>query len=165
MSIFYKSERIGKNGRPFFMLKFKTLKDGIDKKSSFADKNQYIRFGKFLRKYKLDEFPQLWNLIKRDMNIVGPRPEERKNINILPKEIKDILLSVRPGLTSLSSIHFFDEEFILQQGLDRYLDYWTKVKPAKILLDTFYIQNKSFLLDIAVVWATIKRIIREIFSK
>ena len=113
MSIIYKSRRIGKHGRPFFLYKFRTLKNGVDKTNSFASQEQYTFIGRFLRKSKIDELPQIWNWLKRDLNLVGPRPEEEKTIEVIPEETRKILLSVRPGLTSLSSIHFFDETTIL----------------------------------------------------
>ena len=154
MSILYKSTRIGKNEKPFILYKFRTLKENTDAESSFAKEEQYTRFGWILRKTKLDELLQIWNLIKRDMNIVGVRPEEQKTIDLLPQDIRDILLSRRPGLTSLASIHFFDESNILEKSPDQHKDYWTKIKPLKITLDVFYIQNRDILLDFWILWKT-----------
>ena len=160
MNIFYKSKRIGKNGKPFTIFKFKTLKDNIDKTNSFANEEQYIGYGRFLRQTKIDELPQIWNLIKRDINIVGPRPEEEKTINVIPEDIRNILLSRRPGLTSLTSIHFFDETHILEKSLDQHKDYWTKIKPLKITLDIFYIQNRDIFLDFWIIWKTVILIVK-----
>lgn len=160
----YRSERIGKNGRVFSCYKFKTLLDGVDKKSSYAQEDQYLKHGQFLRRTKLDELGQLINVLKGDMVLVGPRPELKESIHLIPKDIRKILLSVKPGLTSLSSVHFADEEKILQQGKDNAYDYHTKIKPMKILLDVFYVQHKSFLLDLAILWMTTKYVIRALFK-
>lgn len=163
-NIIYRSERIGKNGKVFSAYKIKTLKDSIDKISFFTQEDQYLRYGKFLRKYKLDELGQLLNVLKGNMVLVGPRPELKENIHLIPRDIRRILLSVKPGLTSLSSIHFFNEEQLLQQGKENHQDYWTKIKPAKILLDVYYVQHKSWLLDLAIIYETLKVILKHAFS-
>ena len=160
----YRSERIGKNGKPFSLYKLRTMKLGT--KTNFATEEVYTRFGRFLRKYKLDELPQIINWLKRDINLVGPRPDFQEAYDVMPDYAKKIILSVKPGLTSLSSIHFFDEESLLQEaGEDKYKNYWTKIKPAKILLDTFYIQNKCWPLDLAIIYMTFKKIIYEAIKK
>ena len=165
-SFIYRSERVGKNGRLFSAYKIRTLKEGVEKASSFAEQSQYLRFGRFLRKCKLDELPQLINVLKGEMSLVGPRPEETRAIEIIPEEVRKILLSAKPGLTSLASLYFYDEEKLLQEvGEDKYRNYWTKVKPAKILLDTFYVRNKCLLLDLAVLWMTFKKVIKSLFNK
>ena len=163
MKIFYKSVRIGKNGKEFHLWKFRTLKEGTDKKQSFASHDSYTFLGKFLRKTKLDEFPQLWNLLNGTMNLVGPRPEEKKTIDIIPRDLRNIVLSVKPGLTSLSSLHFFDEEAILRESTDPHKTYWMQIKPTKIALDVFYVQNKNFMLDIAIIWTTAFKIVKSFF--
>lgn len=154
----YRSERIGRNGRRFSLYKFRTLKE--DFFGNYATEQGYTKFGRFLRKTKLDELPQILNWIKRDINIVGPRPELPETIDLIPKDIRKIILSKRPGLTSLASIHFADEEFLLQQSKDSAVDYYEKVKPMKLLLDVFYVQNKSFLLDLWIIWRTILIVFR-----
>lgn len=164
MNLIYKSQRVGKNGKLFWLYKFRTLKENIDKISSFANKEQYIWCGRFLRKTKIDELPQLWNIIKRDINFVGVRPEEQKTIDVIPKDIKEILLSIRPGLTSLASIHFFDETNILEKSPTPYEDYWIKIKPLKITLDIFYIKNRDIIFDIWIVWKTILLIMKSFFK-
>jgi len=134
-------------------------------KTSFADEEHYTRFGRFLRKVKIDEFLQLINVLKGEMTLVGPRPDFQETYDVMPDYAKEIILSVKPGCTSLSSIHFFDEEKLLQEaGEDKYKNYWTRVKPAKILLDTFYIQNKCLLLDLAIIYITIKKMIKSLFK-
>lgn len=158
----YRSERVGKNGRRFSLYKFRTLKEGFS--GDFANNEGYTRFGKFLRKTKLDEVLQIVNILKGDLRIVGPRPELPETIELIPKDIRKILLLIKPGLTSLSSVHFFDEEKIIQQGKDNTYDYYARIKPMKILLDVFYVQHKSFLLDLAVLWETFKLVIKSFFK-
>lgn len=163
MSFFYKSHRIGKNGKPFVMYKIRTLKENVDIGNSFANEEQYTRFGRILRKTKIDELPQLWNILKGDLRLVGPRAEEEKTLEVLPVDIREKLLSVKPGLTSLASIHFFDEGQILEKSADPHYDYWVKVKPTKIVLDFFYIDNRNLLLDAWIVLKTAILIVKSIF--
>ena len=164
MSFFYRSKRVGKNGKEFVMYKIQTLKESTDKTSSFANTEQYTRFGWVLRKVKLDELPQIWNVIKRDLNIVGVRPEEQKTIDLLPEDTKQILLSRRPGLTSLASLHFFDEGQILEKSSDPHKIYWTAIKPMKIVLDLFYIKNRGLFLDLWIIYRTFCLIIKSFFT-
>ena len=108
MSIIYKSTRIGKNGKPFMMYKFRTLKEGT--KTQYDHGQNYVFLGKFLRRFRLDEAAQLWNLLKGDLSLVGPRPETEDGWKFIPQHIKDKILSVKPGMFGLAGIHFFDEE-------------------------------------------------------
>ena len=162
MSILYKQARVGKNGKLFTLYKLRTLKP-TDRK--FAQPEEYTRFGHTLRKYKIDELPQLWNVLKGDMCIIGPRPDVQAAYDIMPEHARNTILSVKPGLTSLASIHFHDEEKLLQEaGEDKYKTYYTRIKPAKVLLDTFYIQNKCLLLNIAILYMTAKLIVKKLFA-
>ena len=156
--IFYRSRRVGKGGKEFFMLKFRTLVNGSDKQV-FSNEATYTRFGKFLRKHKLDEVPQIVNVLRGEMSLCGPRPEEARNIDVLPFDLREQILSVKPGITSLSAIHFFDEERILAESENISRDFWVKVKPMKILLDIWYVQHKNWLIDLGLILATVKRII------
>lgn len=137
----------------------------IGTKTSFAEEEHYTKWGKFLRKIKADEFLQVINVLKGEMTLVGPRPDFQETYDVMPDYAKKTLLSVKPGCTSLASVHFFDEERLLQEaGEDKYKNYWTKVKPAKILLDTFYIQNRCWLLDLAILYMTAKKVIKSLWS-
>lgn len=158
MSVIYRSKRVGRYGKPFDMLKFRTLKDGSDG-AMFADGSTYTRFGKFLRATKLDELPQIINILKGQMTWVGPRAEEQRTIDLLPTHVKDIILSVKPGLTSPASIHFTDEEKILQESVEPGKMYWVAIKPMKMVLDVWYVQHKSFLLDVALLWESLRFLI------
>lgn len=159
MSIFYRARRIGKHGRPFWMLKFRTLKEGSD--ISAFPKDSYTFCGRFLRKYRIDELPQLLNILKGDMALFGVRPQEERTIAIYPEHIRDRLLSRKPGLISPASIFFYDEERILRYSENPAEDYWTKIYPIKLSLDFFYMENRSVLMNLALIWSVAKLFIRE----
>lgn len=165
MSFIYKSKRVGKGGRIFDLYKIRTLRENIDRTSSFANKEQYTRFGRFLRKTKFDELPQFWNIIKRDMSFFGPRAEEERTIAVLPEDMKEVLLSVRPGLVDLSSLHFFYEGQILEKSADPHRDYWTKIRPLKFVLQVFYIENRCWLLNLALLYLTAKKILWALITR
>lgn len=158
----YRSYRVGLNGKIIEVLKIKTLRDHSDK-YTFAKHGEYLPLGRFLRSTHLDELPQLWNVFKRDMNLVGPRPEEDRTFKYLPEETKRILISRRPGMTSLASLHFSDEDEILAKSPQTYRDYWEKIKPMKVLLDVFYVQHRDWLLDAWLLWRTALLILRKLF--
>jgi lipopolysaccharide/colanic/teichoic acid biosynthesis glycosyltransferase len=159
-SIFYKQERIGKNFRPFFIYKFRTMvKDG-DKKGlqiTVGGDNRVTRFGKMLRKAKLDEFPQLINVLKGEMSLVGPRPEVKKYVDLFKEEYEDIL-KVRPGITDISSITFRKEEEVLKNQVDPEAFYQMTLLPEKIRLAKEYIENISFFYDLVIVFKTLNKI-------
>ena len=165
MSWFYKSLRVGKGGKKFWMWKLKTLKDDFDKTNTFAKEESYTKWGHTLRKYKLDELPQFLNVLKGQMSLVGPRPEEERTLNAIPEEIRKQLLSVKPGMTSLASLHFYDEEAILKKGEDIFKDYWVRIKPMKIMLDVFYVQNRNWIINLGILLATFKKIVGLFFRK
>lgn len=155
MSIFYRSERIGKDGKPFSMLKFRTLKESD--KNSYNHIDNYTKYGRFMRKYRIDEIPQLWHVLTRRMNLVGPRPMEAKTLNAYPGHVAKKLLSVRPGLFGLAGIYFLDEEHLLSLSEDPQKDYWEKILPMKIALDFFYIDNRGILFDLWIIYNCIKK--------
>ena len=162
--LLYRSQRIGKGGKLIEVLKVRTLKEGSDK-SSFAGKDQYLWYGRFLRKTKLDELPQLWNIIKGDLAIFGYRPMEARELPLLPEGMKNVLLSSKPGLVDLASIHFFDEESILQQLNDPQKAYFEVIRPIKFALQAFYIEHKCLVLDLALLYLAVKKILSSFFKK
>ena len=161
MSILYRAKRSGKHGKIFTMYKFRTLKEGV---GDFADKRGYTWAGKFLRKTRLDELPQLWNVLKGNMSLVGPRPEEAKTIAIYPPDIREKLLSVKPGMFGMGGLFFINEEQALTSSDDPHRDYWEKIKPMKLTLDFFYIDNKCLSLDLWVIWQGLKIGIKNIWK-
>ena len=160
MSLIYKSKRVGKHGRIFDMYKFRTLVDGSDK-HEFAQQGEYTKYGKFLRKYKLDEIPQLWNVLKGDMRIFGYRPEEPRTFQYLPMDIHAIFSNQKPGIIDLASLHFINEERLLEMSDDPTWVFWTKIKPLKIVLQFFYFENRSWLMNLAILWGFVKKILKK----
>lgn len=154
---FYIPQRIGINGKPFKMLKIRTMiadadKAGID--STSADDERITAPGHLIRKFKLDELIQLYNVIKGDMSLVGPRPNVGSE-TALYTNVEKRLLNVKPGITDLSSIVFSDLAEILQGSEDANLTYNQYVRPWKSRLSLFYIENRGFLLDICIIILTL----------
>lgn len=154
MSFIYKSERVGKGGKVFTMYKIRTLKENTTTQHVHTE---YTKFGHTFRKYRIDEIPQIWNVLKGDMALIGPRPQDAKFINLYPEHIRNKLLSVKPGLLCLAGIYFMDEESMLQYSSTPEKDYWEKIAPLKIALDFFYIENKCLSLDLWIFWQAIKK--------
>jgi len=156
-SPFYIAPRVGKNNRIFKMVKFRSMvvnadKSGID--STSANDSRITPIGNFVRKFKLDEFTQLWNVLKGDMSLVGPRPNVKREIDLYTQIEKD-LLYVRPGITDFASIVFSDENEILQDSKDPDIDYNQLIRPWKSRLGLIYVKNRSFLIDISLIFLTI----------
>lgn len=138
--------------------------EGADKlggSSTAADDIRLTRIGKFLRKYNLDEIPQLWNILKGDMNIVGPRPEVPQYVDLMSEEEREIILSIRPGLTDLATLENTDEGSRLKGSLDPEKTYLEDIRPEKIRLQVKYVQNKSLWLDIKIIYLTILRLFKK----
>jgi len=158
MNFIYRSQRVGKNGKVFSAYKIRTLKENTDKNSNFTSKEQYTKHGRFLRKYKIDEMTQLINVLKGEMRIFGYRPEEERSFKVLPKQMQEILKKEKPGLIDLSSVFFFNEEEILQSSTNPAKMYWEFIKPIKFTLQCFYFENRSWLLNLAILWAYFKKV-------
>lgn len=155
--VFFRQERIGKNFRPFLIYKFRTMVQDAPWKGGLIAINADPRItgiGKFLRKTKIDELPQLINVLKGEMSFVGPRPEVRQYVELYQRDYRDIL-SVRPGITDLASIQFRDESSVLSKAGNPQQQYENKVLPEKIRLAKEYINRSSFLLDIALIFKTL----------
>jgi lipopolysaccharide/colanic/teichoic acid biosynthesis glycosyltransferase len=159
---FYAQQRVGQKGRPFRIYKFRTMIPGADWLGPLitsGSDNRITRIGRSLRKCKLDEVPQLINVLKGDMSLVGPRPEVTRYVELFPTEYQKIL-SVRPGLTDLASIAFADEEKVLAAADDSEKEYLDRVLPEKIRLAKLYIQNSSLSLDLRIIVKTFLRVAR-----
>jgi lipopolysaccharide/colanic/teichoic acid biosynthesis glycosyltransferase len=157
--IFYKQERIGKNQKPFWLYKFRSMRPNSDQlgQITIGKDNRITKVGHFIRKYKLDELPQLLNILKGDMSIVGPRPEVKKYVDLYNAEQLKVL-SVKPGLSDYASIEYFDEQEILGQAENPDKEYIEKVMPAKLELNLKYIKEKSLLTDLKIIYNTLKKI-------
>lgn len=159
---FYSQERIGKNGKPFKLYKFRSMRIGSDKKGliTIGEKdNRITKTGFILRKYKLDEFPQLWNVFIGDMSLVGPRPEVKKYTDLYTEEQKQVL-HVRPGITDWASIKYVDENKILGESKTPDEAYVNLIMPNKIKLNMVYIQNQTLGEYFKIIFATFKEIVR-----
>lgn len=160
-SPFYVAARVGKDGRIFKMVKLRSMvvnadQTGVD--STSADDSRITSIGRFIRKFKLDEFAQLWNVLKGNMSLVGPRPNVKRETDLYTDVERD-LLSIKPGITDFSSIVFSDENEILKYSKDPDLDYNQLIRPWKSRLGLLYVEHRSFLLDCALVLLTVLAIV------
>jgi lipopolysaccharide/colanic/teichoic acid biosynthesis glycosyltransferase len=158
---FYLQTRVGKGNRDFKIFKFRTMYSDSDKKGLLTvgkNDNRVTRAGTFLRKFKLDELPQLVNVLIGDMSFVGPRPEVRKYVEMYNAEQKRVL-GVKPGITDVASIAYINENELLGKSSDPEATYINDVMPAKLRLNLEYINNKNIFKDIVVIFRTIGRII------
>lgn len=159
---FYSQERIGKNGKPFKLFKFRSMRIGSDKKGliTIGEKdNRITKTGFILRKYKLDELPQLWSVFIGDMSLVGPRPEVKKYTDLYTEEQKQVL-QVRPGITDWASIKYVDENKILGESKDPDEAYVNLIMPNKIKLNMVYIQHQTLGEYFKIIFTTFKEIVR-----
>ena len=159
---FYSQERIGKNGKPFKLYKFRSMRIGSDKKGliTIGEKdNRITKTGFILRKYKLDELPQLWNVFIGDMSLVGPRPEVKKYTDLYTEEQKQVL-QVKPGITDWASIKYVDENKILGESKDPDDAYVNLIMPNKIKLNMVYIQHQTLGEYFKIIFTTFKEIVR-----
>ena len=160
-SPFYVAPRVGKDGVMFNMVKLRSMTTNADKSgvnSTSLNDTRITPVGHKIRKYKLDEFTQLWNVLIGDMSLVGPRPNVKQDTDLYTK-VEGQLLSVRPGITDFSSIVFSDEGEILEGKDNPDLAYNQLIRPWKSRLGLAYIQNQSFLLDLQLIFYTVVAII------
>lgn len=155
--ILFTQERIGKDFRPFKIYKFRTMKHGVEQngpKITIKGDNRVTRTGRLLREYKIDELPQLFNVLKGDMSFVGPRPEIREYVNLF-KAAYVTLLSIRPGITDPASICYSNEESLLSYSDNWEEDYRKIVLPDKIKLSLQYVDNHNLITDMKLIIRTI----------
>ena len=156
--IFYKQIRVGKNWKKFKIYKFRTMKVNRSKGMDFSGKNITV-IGKLLRKLKLDELPQIINIIKNDMALVGPRPEIPSNFLIKHKKKWNKILRIKPGVTDFASIKFRNEEIMLKRTMNPKKLYINKILPKKLSLNEKYVDNRSLYLDINIILKTFTTVI------
>ena len=159
--VFFKQIRVTKNGKEFKIFKYRTMRVGSDKYSQITvgKDGRITKIGSFLRKYKLDEIPQLINVLIGDMSLVGPRPEVPKYVALYTDEQKEIL-KVRAGITDYASIEFSDENDLLASEEEPEKAYIEKIMPKKIELNKKYLSKISILTDIKIILLTIKKILK-----
>lgn len=158
---FYKQERVGLNGIDFKLIKFRSMAIGSDKKGLITiggNDPRITKMGLFIRKFKIDELPQLFNVLIGDMSLVGPRPEVRKYVDLYTKEQRKVL-NVKPGITDYASIEYANENEILGKADDPDKMYINEIMPAKIELNIRYIDNKSFKEYFNIIFLTFFKIV------
>jgi len=160
-SPFYMAPRVGRNNTIFKMAKLRSMVSNADKSgvdSTSANDSRITPIGHKIRKYKLDELTQLWNVFIGDMSLVGPRPNVQRDVDLYTKDEKN-LLNVRPGITDFSSIVFSDEGDILKDKKDPDLSYNQLIRPWKSRLGLIYIDNQSLILDLQLIFYTVMAIV------
>ncbi|WP_027420397.1 sugar transferase [Crocinitomix catalasitica] len=159
--VFYKQVRVGKNEEHFTLFKFRSMRKDADQlgKITVGVDNRVTKSGRFIRKYKLDEIPQLLNIILGDMSVVGPRPEVPEYVVLYSQEQRHVL-SVKPGLTDYASLKYIDEQAILGQASDPQKVYIDQIMPEKLALNLSYINDRSLLVDFKLIFQTIFKIFK-----
>jgi lipopolysaccharide/colanic/teichoic acid biosynthesis glycosyltransferase len=160
--VFYRQERIGRHGKPFMLLKFRSMRIDSDQQGKLTvgmNDSRITQIGLFIRKYKLDEFPQFINVLLGEMSIVGPRPEVEEFVSLYNTSQKRVL-EVKPGVTDYASIEYFNENAILAEANDPKKTYIEIIMPEKIRLNEKYISNPTLAHDLKIIFRTILRILK-----
>lgn len=159
--VFFRQTRVGLNGKAFEIHKFRTMRVNAELcgKLTIGADHRITSAGIFLRKYKLDELPQLLDVLIGEMSLVGPRPEVQEFIDVYPENVRDEILSVKPGVTDLASIEMVDENEILGQYKDARQAYIDLILPVKQKHYLEYVDSQSFWLDLKIIFLTIYKII------
>jgi lipopolysaccharide/colanic/teichoic acid biosynthesis glycosyltransferase len=157
--ILFRHERVGRHWRRFKVLKFRTMRNGASGREITAGGDSRVTsVGRFLRRTKLDEIPQLWNVVVGDMSLVGPRPEVERYVEMFRDDYREIL-KVRPGITDLAAIEYRHEEDVLARAADPEKEYREVVLPAKIVLYHRYIANQSLWMDLTILAKTMATVL------
>lgn len=160
--VFYKQSRVGRNNKDFLLYKFRSMRMGADKYGLITVGGRdprVTRSGYFIRKYKLDELPQLINVLKGEMSLVGPRPEVRKYVDMYTEEQRKVL-SVRPGITDYASIKYVDENVLLENSADPEKTYIENVMPDKLQYNMLYIEHATLSEYFKIIFLTIGKVLR-----
>ncbi|MET0517348.1 MAG: sugar transferase [Burkholderiaceae bacterium] len=161
--VLFRQQRVGRFGRPFLIHKFRTMAVDAPARGpqiTIGADPRITGAGRFLRRTKLDELPQLWDVLRGAMSLVGPRPEVPRYVALYPQEQRRLLLSVRPGITDLASLQYRDESEQLARSADPERTYVDVVMPAKLALSTRYVQEASFAGDLRLIVATLATLFR-----
>ena len=159
--VFFRQQRVGKDGVMFSIIKFRSMTDdshgalltlGHDRRITMA--------GKFLRRHKLDEFPQLFNVVAGTMSLVGPRPEVARYVECYPPEVREMVLSVRPGITDWASIYYKEENSLLNRATNPEQAYLDTILPAKLKYNLRYVNERSFWNDVRIIFTTLGALLR-----
>jgi lipopolysaccharide/colanic/teichoic acid biosynthesis glycosyltransferase len=165
--VFFRQMRVGMNFRRFWIIKFRTMENQADKKglqiTAGGDK-RVTRLGRLLRKGKIDELPQLFNVLRGEMSLVGPRPEVEKYVELYKEDYEEIL-KIRPGITDISSVIFSNEEGVLQTQSDPEWYYKHILLPEKIKLAREYMRRASFFYDMRIIFRTLYKVFYQVIAK
>lgn len=162
--VFFRGNRVGRHGKEFRIFKFRTMVENAEKlggPSTAGDDLRLTKIGKFLKKFQLDELPQLINVFKGEMSLVGPRPEVPFYVKMMSEEERRVILSVPQGMTDLASLWNFHEGEILKGSSDPEKDYQEKIRPEKIRLQIKYVKDRSIFLDLKIIIKTILKVFHE----
>jgi lipopolysaccharide/colanic/teichoic acid biosynthesis glycosyltransferase len=154
----FRQIRVGRGGRPFQLLKFRSMRSPPatgDLLITVANDGRITRIGAFLRRSKLDELPQLFNVLRGEMSLVGPRPEVPKYVATYPKDLRELVLSVRPGITAEASLRFRDESVLLSNVTDPESEYMHQILPRKLELYARYVREQTLTGDIRIILRTL----------
>ena len=161
--VFFRQERVGRYGKTFRIHKFRTMVTDAEKRGlqiTVGADARVTKIGNFLRKYKIDELPQLIDVWVGHMSLVGPRPEVPRYVNCYPENLRNLVLSVRPGITDKASIEFKDENEILGKATDPNNAYIEEVLPIKLKYYVEYVKNRTFFGDIYIILRTFFALVR-----
>lgn len=159
-SVFFRQERVGRQGRRFQLWKFRSMREGADRAGpsiTVEGDPRITAVGRVLRKTKIDELPQLWNVLLGEMSLVGPRPESLKYSEEW-KRIDPQIISFKPGLTSMASLLYCDEARILSEYTEPERAYVKEILPAKVALDVEHFKEASYVKDLQILFSTLKRL-------
>lgn len=156
--VLFRQRRVGRGGRPFDIFKFRTMAAGaeaVGPQITVGADTRITRAGAWLRRAKLDELPQFYNVLRGDMSVVGPRPEVPRYVALYPPEVRTAVLSVRPGITDLASIAFRDESALLARSADPERTYVEQILPAKLDYALQYMRSHTLWLDLRIIGWTV----------
>jgi lipopolysaccharide/colanic/teichoic acid biosynthesis glycosyltransferase len=159
--VFFRQQRVGKNGQLFNIIKFRTMQDDAHETLlTIGHDRRITNAGRFLRRHKLDEFPQLFNVIAGDMSLVGPRPEVPRYVDCYPADVRSVVLSVSPGITDWASIYYKEENSLLGRAADPEQAYLETILPAKLKYNLRYVHERSFWNDVRIIFTTLATLVR-----
>lgn len=159
--VFFRQQRVGKDGRLFNIIKFRTMYDDAHESLlTIGNDRRVTPAGKFLRRHKLDEFPQLMNVVGGSMSLVGPRPEVPRYVDCYPPEVRSQVLSVAPGITDWASIYYKEENSLLSRASNPEQAYLDTILPAKLKYNLRYVQERSFWNDVRIIFTTLFLLVR-----
>lgn len=154
--VLFRQQRVGRHGRPFMIHKFRTMRaDGVGPQITVGNDPRITRSGRWLRASKFDELPQLWDVLRGAMSFVGPRPEVPRYVALYPSEVRELVLSVRPGITDPASLQFRHESELLAAAADPEREYVDVVMPAKLALARRYVEQASLWGDLRLIVSTV----------